>query len=121
MKKRISLYIMAAFYLLAAINHFRNPEAYYKIIPPYLPYPVLINLMSGIAEMLFAFLLLIPAAKKWACYGIMIMLIAFIPAHIYMFTTGWCIKDFCLPQWAIWLRLILLQPLLILWAWWLKD
>lgn len=117
MKKRISLFIMAAFYLYGGINHFRNPEGYLKMIPPYLPYHTLLNTVSGAAEILFALLLLIPATKRIACYGIILMLIAFLPVHIYMLKTGWCIKDFCLPQWAIWVRLILLQPFLIWWAW----
>ncbi len=108
---------MAAFYLLAGINHFRNPEAYYKIIPPYFGNPHFINIASGTAEILLAVLLLIPQTKKIASFGIICMLIAFIPAHIYMIKKGWCIKDFCLPVWAIWLRLIAFQPLLIWWAW----
>ena len=108
---------MIVFYLLAGINHFRNPEAYYSIIPPYLPYPHLINIISGIAEILFAVLLIMQATKKIACYGIIAMLIAFIPAHIYMLKAGFCVNGFCLPGWALWMRLLVLQPLLILWAW----
>jgi uncharacterized membrane protein len=52
-----------------------------------------------------------------AAYAIIAMLIAFIPAHIYMIKTGFCIKTFCLPEWALWARLLMLQPLLISWAW----
>ena len=121
MKKRTSLFVMSTIYLFSGINHFRYPEGYLKIIPPYLPYHTLINFLSGIIEISFAILLLIPATKKLACYGIILMLLAFIPAHIYMLTTGWCINDFCLPQWAIWVRLIVLQPLLIWWVWSVKE
>lgn len=80
---------MSVFYLLAGINHFRNPEAYYQIIPAYFSDPHLINAISGTTEILLAILLLIPLTRKFACYGIIAMLIAFIPAHIYMLSTGW--------------------------------
>ena len=117
MKKKISLFVMAAFYLLAGINHFRTPETYYQIIPAYFSNPHSINIEAGIAEILLAILLLISTTKKISCYAIIIMLLAFIPAHIYMLKVGFCIKDLCLPTWALWARLIILQPLLILWAW----
>jgi uncharacterized membrane protein len=33
------LYLMALIYIVAGLNHFRNPRLYLKIIPPYLPNP----------------------------------------------------------------------------------
>jgi uncharacterized membrane protein len=117
MKKKISLYVMAAFYLLAGINHFRSPQNYYAIIPPYIGHVYLVNIISGVAEILAAILLMIPATRKWSCYGIIAMLFAFVPAHVYMIQAN-CSGAFCLPVWILWVRLILLQPLLIWWAWW---
>lgn len=114
--KKASLVIMIIFYLLAGFNHFRNPEAYYRIIPPYFPDHVLINSIAGIAEILFASLLLIPVTRKFACYAIIVMLIAFIPAHIYMLKTGFCVMGYCAPKWVLWVRLLALQPLLVFWA-----
>ena len=116
--KRISLIIMIVFYLVAGINHFRNPAAYYRIIPDYLPYPYLINVASGIAEIVLAILLVFSATRKFAAYAIIVMLIVFIPAHIYMIQKGWCMSPgHCLPAWATWIRLFPLQFLLIWWAW----
>jgi uncharacterized membrane protein len=115
--KKASLAIMAIFYLLAGINHFRNPTAYYAIIPPYLPHPHLINIVSGFSEIILALLLFNHATRKIACYLIIAMLIAFVPAHIYMIQAGFCTGSFCLPSWALWVRLLILQPLLIAWAW----
>lgn len=107
---------MVLFYLAAGFNHFYKPAAYYKIIPPFFTNPQLINTFSGVAEIFFAVLLLIPRTRRVASYGIILMLIAFIPAHMYMLKTGWCINTFCMPVWALWIRLIILQPLLIWWA-----
>ncbi|CAN5764448.1 DoxX family protein [soil metagenome] len=115
--KKASLVAMSIFYLLAGINHFRSPESYYKIIPPYFPAHPFINGFSGLAEISLAILLLIPQTRRYACYLVIAMLIAFIPAHIYMLKVGFCVNTMCLPQWAIWGRLLVLQPLLIWWAW----
>ena len=117
MLKNKSLLLMALFYLLAGINHFRKPLTYYSIIPPYFHDHYFRNIIAGMAEILFAVLLLIPITKKYACYGIILMLIAFIPSHIYMIKAGFCIEGYCLPQWTLWFRLFVLQPLLVWWAW----
>ncbi|MEO5943705.1 MAG: MauE/DoxX family redox-associated membrane protein [Ferruginibacter sp.] len=121
MKKKLLLIMMGFFYFVAGVNHFRNPEAYYKIIPPYLPWHSFINIVSGVCEIGFAILLFIPATRKFACYGIILMLIAFIPTHIYMLGSCWMIKGECMPQWLLWVRLLALQPLFIYWAWKMKD
>lgn len=114
-KKKISLYVMVLLYALAGLNHFINPANYYKIIPPYIGNEVLVNNLAGIAELLLAVMLMIPALRKIACYGIIAMLVAFLPAHIYMIQAN-CSGAFCLPGWMLWVRLLLLQPLLIWWA-----
>ena len=109
---------MIVFYIIAGINHFRNPAAYYRIIPDYLPNAYLINIVSGIVEIALAILLIFPLTRKVAAYGIVLMLVAFIPAHIEMIRKGWCINsNYCLPAWATWVRLFPLQFLLIWWAW----
>jgi uncharacterized membrane protein len=41
---------MAIIYIVAGLNHFRNPRLYLKIIPPYLPNPKAVNTISGVAE-----------------------------------------------------------------------
>ena len=116
--KRISLILMIAFYIVAGINHFRNPTAYYRIIPDYLPNPHLINIVSGIAEVALAILLLFTVTRKIAAYGIILILLAFIPAHVEMIKNGWCFNPgYCLPAWATWIRLFPLQFLLMWWAW----
>jgi len=66
---------------------------------------------------LLAVLLLFTVTRRWAAYGIIAMLAAFVPSHIYMLQTGFCIENFCVPEWVLWVRLLLLQPLLMAWAW----
>lgn len=110
--------IMIAFYIIAGINHFRNPLSYYRMIPDYLPYPVLINLSAGCFELLFGLLLILPKTRSVAAWGIILMLIAFLPVHITMIgNTPLKLGDLAVTPFMAWVRLIILQPLLILWAW----
>jgi uncharacterized membrane protein len=121
MKKQAGIYIMAVLYLLAGFNHFRNPAFYYKIIPPYLGNPVLINMVSGISEIMLAMLLLFKISRKWACYGIILMLVAFIPAHVFMLQKDFPVNGYHTAGWILWARLIIIQPLLVWWAWSLRK
>jgi uncharacterized membrane protein len=116
--KNISLAILVTGYLVAGANHFIHPQGYYRIIPSYLPYPVLLNILAGFFEILFALLMIRPKTRKVASYGIILMLIAFLPVHITMLNNSPLKVGNLLVTPAIaWIRL-LLQPLLMLWAWW---
>lgn len=116
--KAISLYILAGFYMVAGFNHFINPEFYMPLIPDYLPYHKAINWASGAAEILLGAGLLLPRFRKMAALGIMLMLIAFIPSHIYFIQIGSCVEDgLCVSEWLGWIRLVVIHPLLIFWAW----
>ncbi len=119
--KKISPYLPTLLYLLAGINHFWHPESYYGIIPTYLPWHELINYTAGIAEIGLAILLLFKATRKWAAYGIIAMLIAFIPAHIYMIQKApFAMGAITVTPFIAWVRLLVFQPLLIAWAWWAR-
>lgn len=122
MIKQLSLYVMAGLYLLAGLNHFINPEFYHKIIPPWLGNPVPINIAAGVAEIVLAVLLLFRYTRNWACYGIILMLLAFIPAHVYMLQVAVeGSRQSAAPAWILWLRLLIIQPVLIWWAFRLRT
>ena len=119
MIKNISLIIMIIFYLVAGINHFLHPESYYALIPPGLPFHHLINITSGLGEIIFGAMLIFALTRKKAAIGIIFLLILFIPAHIYMIQKGGCMSEqICIPVWAAWVRLFPLQFILITWARW---
>jgi len=118
--KKTGLVVMVIFYLVAGFNHFYNPSSYLKMIPAYLPYPKIINLAAGFCELWFAIMLIFNKTRTFAAWGIILMLIAFLPVHIQMvkdapFLLGGSIT--VTPLIAR-IRLLVLQPLLILWAWW---
>ncbi|MGD1957567.1 MAG: MauE/DoxX family redox-associated membrane protein [Fulvivirga sp.] len=116
--RKISFYLLVGFYLFAGINHFLDPDFYYPLIPPYFKFPVFINITSGIIEVILGLALLLPRFRTYAVYAIIIMLIAFIPSHIYFIQIGSCITDgLCVSEWIGWGRLLVIHPLLIYWAW----
>lgn len=108
------LYLMAAIYILAGLNHFRVPWIYKKMIPPTLPLPKLLNIASGLAEFVLGVALCIPTISAYAAWGIIALLVAVFPANVYMYTNDKAAMG--LPKWMRLLRLPL-QLLLIYWAW----
>jgi uncharacterized membrane protein len=116
--KKISLVILVIVYLAAGINHFRNPVSYYNIIPNYFPFPVVLNILAGFFETLFALLLIWPKTRKLAVYGIILLLVLFLPVHITMIGNAPLkLGNLLITPTLAWVRL-LFQPVLMLWAWW---
>ncbi len=107
------LKFMAVVYIVAGLNHFRNPKMYLRIIPPYISYPKTANYLSGLAEILLGFGLCISFTTVYSAWGIIVLLIAVFPANIYMTTNKRA--GFGLPKWLLLLRLPL-QLALIFWA-----
>jgi uncharacterized membrane protein len=117
--KKISLVILVIFYAVAGINHFYNPASYYHIIPRYIPYTILVNILAGCFELLFALLFIFSKTRNFAAWGIIFLLIAFLPVHISMIGDAPLrLGSLLVTPFIAWIRLIVLQPLLILWAWW---
>jgi len=117
--KKISLVIQIIFYMVAGVNHFYNPPSYYRIIPHYLPYPILLNILAGCFELLFGGMLIFPKTRTVAACGVILMLIAFLPVHISMIGDApFKLGSLTVTPLIAWVRLVVLQPLLILWAWW---
>ena len=116
--KTVSLYVMAAFYAFAGLNHFRAPEFYLPIMPPWLPWHEELVFLSGVAELIIGIGLLIPRTRVLAAWGAIALLVAVYPANIQMAIADVPVGD--PPQSAgvlRWVRLPL-QFVLMAWAWW---
>lgn len=107
------LYVMALLYVLAGINHFRNPTFYIRIIPPFFSNPVLLNQISGLAEVILGLLLIIPWFTPLAAWGIIIFLMGVFPSNLYMAFNKKAGQR--IPKWLLYLRLPM-QFALIAWA-----
>lgn len=106
-------YLMGIIYILAGFNHFRQPRLYLKIIPDYFSNPKLLNKISGLAELLLGALICFSVTSAIAAWGIIALLIAIFPTHIYMLQNEKAALG--LPKWFLLLRLPL-QIGLIYWA-----
>ena len=116
--KRVSLILQILLYLVAGVNHFLNPDFYIRIIPQYIPYPQFMNAAAGVFEILFGLGLCFKTTRKWAAWGIVLMLTAFLPVHINMvINVPVVVGSITISSLLVWLRLAL-QPVLIFWAWW---
>ena len=74
---------MAFAYVWVGINHFTNPEFFVAIVPNYLIWPLALVYISGAFEILLGIGLL-TAFRKWAAFGLILLLIAVFPANIYL-------------------------------------
>jgi len=113
-RRQLSLYLMAALYAGAGVLHFVAPAVYARIVPPYLPAPLALVYLSGAAELAGGLGLLLPATRRLAAGGLILLLIAVFPANVYMAQHN--AELFQLPAWLLWARLPL-QGVLIWWAW----
>jgi uncharacterized membrane protein len=112
-QKKIGLFIIAGFYVLAGAYHFINPGFYKKIMPPWLSWHYFIIYFSGACEIVLGSLLIPQQTRKTAAWGIIVLLVAVFPANIQMMLN---FRDQHDPNlWIAILRLPL-QPLLIWWA-----
>lgn len=105
--------ILALFFIIAGANHFRSPEAYLAMMPPWLPAPDLLNFISGAAEIAGGIGILIPKTRRAAAIGLVLLLIAVFPANVHVAIHGWTGMD--IPRWALIARLPF-QLLLIAWV-----
>ncbi|MGZ3753977.1 MAG: DoxX family protein [Mucilaginibacter sp.] len=121
--KKVTLIILIIGYLIAGVNHFYNPASYWRIIPSYIPLPHLMNILAGTFEIIFALMMISPKTRHLAIWGISLMLIAFIPVHVDMVIRAPFILggSFIVTPLIAWLRLLVLQPLLIVWALWYRS
>jgi uncharacterized membrane protein len=112
----LSLLLLAATFIAAGVLHFVRPLMFARIVPPFLPWPMALVYVSGVAEILGGLGLLIPALRPWAGLGLIALLVAVFPANVYMAVAPERAGFGIAPVW-LWLRLPL-QVLLIAWVWW---
>jgi len=118
--KTVLLWLMALAYIAAGFNHLMNPDFYVAIIPPGLPSPEWLNLISGLIEITLGVFVLERRVRVLAAWGLIALLIAVFPANVYV-----AVENIGLPDGApgtgnalaSWIRLPF-QALFIAWAWW---
>ena len=64
--KTLSRYLLGVRFALAGLNHFVMTDFYVGIMPPYLPWPLALVYLGGVAEAGVGILLLF---RRWAVWG----------------------------------------------------
>ena len=115
--KAVSRWLLAAFFIAAGANHFRDPAFYLPTIPSWLPWHQELVDLSGAAEIIGGIAVLAPVTRRAAGWGLIALLIAVFPANVNMAVTHVRSPDRPLLDWLLWLRLPV-QAMLIAWIWW---
>lgn len=102
-------------FLIGGLAHFVFTEAEMRVVPPWMPAPRLVVLVSGAFELLGAIGLLWTPTRRAAGMGLALLTIAVTPVHVHMLARP---DLFDVPYWALVLRLPLQGLLLwlILWS-----
>jgi len=116
----VLLILLALFFALAGVSHFRNPDFFVSIMPPYLPAQLELVYLSGVFEILLGLGVLLPATRRWAGWGLVALLFAVYPANVHMALNPDPFVAQGTPLWALYLRLPL-QFVFMAWAWWVTK
>jgi uncharacterized membrane protein len=111
-------WILAVFFIAAGANHFRTPGLYIAMIPPWMPMPSTLNVISGLAEVLGGLGLLVPQTRRIAGGGLIALLVAVFPANVHVALLGHMPGTHFSPA-ILWLRLPF-QAAFIAWVWWVS-
>jgi uncharacterized membrane protein len=101
-------------FLIGGVAHFVATDIEMRIVPPIVPWPRAVVLISGAFELLGAAGLLWRPTRRAAGWGLFALTIAVTPAHFYMLQRP---ELFDVPHWALVARLPLQAALLALIAW----
>ena len=81
--KKAGVYITGLLYIAAGINHFWHPDFYLKMLVGF-PYPVALNIISGLAEIILGIGICVPVTRKISAWGLITLLVVIFPANINM-------------------------------------
>ena len=112
--RRVGVVIVFMWFLLGGIAHFAATELEMSIVPPWMPWPRAVVIVSGVFELLGAAGLLWRPTRRSAGIGLFVLTILVTPAHVYMLQRP---ELFNLPYWVLVGRLPLQAALLVLIAW----
>ena len=115
--RRISRWLLAAFFIAAGANHFRDPGFYLPGMPSWVPWHRELLDLSGVAEVLGGIGVLVPLTRRAAGWGLIALLIAIFPANVNMALNDVQPSGRHIDQWLLWARLPI-QAVLVAWVWW---
>ncbi|MEO7954583.1 MAG: hypothetical protein ABIR35_10910 [Polaromonas sp.] len=113
--RRAGVAFVFLWFAIGGVAHFVLTESEMRIVPPYVPWPRAVVLISGALELLGAAGLLWRPSRRAAGIGLLLLTLAVTPAHVYMLQRPELFP--AVPYWALVMRLPLQALLLALIAW----
>lgn len=113
--KIVMRWLLGLLVAAAGVYHFVDPDFYVRIMPPYLPRPRELVILSGGFEIALGLLALVPRYAPAAGWGLIALLVAVFPANVHMAAHPGEFPTFS-PA-ALWVRLPL-QGVFVAWAYW---
>ena len=78
--------VLAIFLILGGVQHFISPTNYIPFVPSFLPFTMAIIYISGLFEILFGLALFFKKHETIGAWGILILMLLFLPIHIWDLT-----------------------------------
>ncbi|HUQ01340.1 MAG TPA: DoxX family protein [Kofleriaceae bacterium] len=99
------------------IAHFLRPEPFVGIVPEVLPFKLALVYISGVFEIAGGLGLILPATRRYAAWGLILLYLAVFPANINQAINHLPLNGQVVAEWKLWARLPF-QVVLIAWAYW---
>lgn len=106
---------VTAWFVIGGITHFAYPEPFLRIMPPYIPFHLVIVYISGALELIGALGLWINRVRNLAGYGLMALTTVVTLANVHMFQHPDLFPN--IPYWLLIVRFPI-QVALIWLIWW---
>ena len=71
-------------FILVGISHFRNPQIFVEIVPPFLPFALFLVYLTGVMEIAGGIGIIYPGSREITGRLLVIFLIMVFPANLYM-------------------------------------
>ena len=112
---------MSLLYIIVGIKHFTNPDFFVAIVPPIIKWKEEVVLISGFIEILLGIFLLFNQTRKLAAWGIILLLIAVLPANIYLYISEIPREILSISKSQAFFRIPFQIPLIIISYWHSKE
>ncbi len=109
------LAIVFAWFFVGGVAHFTSTEFFLAIVPPWVPFPLWAVYLSGIIEVILALLILWPAVRPMAGWGLIALTLAVTPANVHMYMNP---DQFPQGTETAYLIRLIVQVFLLLLIWW---
>ena len=85
--KILTIFVMGVMYVFIGIKHFTDPQYFFDIVPPQLPFKLFLVYLTGLIEVVGGAAILAPKTRKVGAYLLIFLLVSVFPANIYLYVS----------------------------------